>query len=327
MKDSMSLCIHITNTEQLLNLNETLRIIPPPGNADIFKMLDHNVKTNQLSLIKLRDYYYKKYRKEYLSNIERIYFGNETCEYLIPDLEEVKKAYSFSINEYEFTLITPYVGQFGINKLIPIFEFLNTRDNVDIEVVVNDFGILHLLNEKYINLIPTLGRLLIKTKRDPRFSISGYTAVADNIKSLKRIIKNQRQIIRDNSLSVNLYQKFLKDKGIMRIGIDAVPQNIKFSGKKKTFGFPVDLYWPWTYITSNRNCSIAAYTQLGKSFHPTEENCFKQCRLYEFTFSSDKEMLTTVQRGNAVWMSTESLSNDYFNKGFDRLIYQPYIPI
>lgn len=323
----MDLCVHITSLEQLTNLDEVMKIIPPPKDPDIFKMLDHNVKVNQSSLIKLRNYYYKNYRKECYSSIERIYFGNETCEYLIPGLEEVKKAYFFSIEEYEFTYVTPYVGKYGIEKLIPIFDFLNSQDNDEIEVVVNDFGVLQLLNTKYVNLIPTLGRLLIKIKRDPRFSVSGYTTKADNIKNVKKVIRNQNKILQDNSLSVKQYQKFLKEKGIKRIGIDTVPQNVIFSGKRKTWGFPVDLYWPWTYITSNRNCSIAAYTQLGKSYHPTEEPCLKQCKLYEFTFSSDKEMFNSMQRGNAIWMSSESLDNDYFKKGFGRLIFQPYIPV
>jgi hypothetical protein len=327
MKNPMDLCVHITQKEQLANLNEVMKIIPPPKDPDIYKILDDNAKVNQLSLIKLRDYYYNNFRKEYTTSIERIYFGTETCEYLIPGLEEVKEVYSNSIKEYEFTFVTPYVGERGIEKLISIFNFLNSQDNDEIEIVVNDFGVLQLLNTKFINLIPALGRLLIKFKRDPRFSVSGYCAKADNIKNINRVIRNQNEIIRDNSLSVKQYQEFLKKKGVKRIGIDAVPQGVNLSGGKKTWGFPVDLYWPWTYITSNRNCSIAAYTQLGKSFHPTEESCLKQCKLYEFAFSSDKEMFSSVQRGNAIWMSSVSIDKDYFKKGFDRLIFQPYIPI
>lgn len=326
MKKEMELCIFVSELTDLLQMEETLSFASSPPTPDVMQILDSNVKTNQKSLVTIRDFFYIQYGKDYLTNIERIYYGNETCEFLIPDLEDVKKALKYcEEKEYDFSFVTPYVGPGGMEKLIGILDFLNQQD--DIEVIVNDFGILHLINQQFPNLHPGLGRLLVKLKRDPRFSKSEYTARDKNIKNIGKVQKNQYDVLQDNSLAIPEYQAFLKEKGIERAGIDVVPQGVKYGGKISTWGFPVDVYWPWTYITSGRNCAVAAHTQLGKTYHQTDEPCYKQCKLFEFTFSSDKDMLPTLQRGNTVWMDSSQLYEDYFKTGFDRLIYQPYIPV
>jgi hypothetical protein len=191
---------------------------------------------------------------------------------------------------------------------------------------VNDYGVLHLIDTEYKNLTPIMGRLLNKMKRDPRFSISGYDIANIEIKNLKRVEENQKEAIKASAFELPAYQEFLKGKGVIRVGTDTLSQQLDAKTIKK-WGFPVDLYWPWTYITSSRSCAIAAYTQPGKDSHPTDEPCKFQCRTYDFAFRSDKKMLPTIFRGNAVWMSTRSLYEEYFKQGFSRLVYEPYIPV
>ena len=321
----MELSIFLSNIDNILNLEETLRIIEKPNNPELLKILDTNLRANQDSLILLKDQMYKKNGAYYLDEIERIYYGNETCEFLIPSADNVKKALEFCRkNEYGFTLVTPYTTYKGIDNLKPLFEYLNGLE--DIEVVVNDFGVLHLLNNNYPNLIPVLGRLLNKLKRDPRFSVSGYEIKNINIQNIKKVHKNQEEALQTSSLENTLYQDMLKSKGISRVGMDSIPQGYNNKVCKK-WGFPIDLYWPWAYITSSRSCAVAAYTQPSKSFHPTDENCHRQCKLLEMSFTSDKKMFKNVQRGNAIWMNSVKLLEEYLKIDIHRLIYQPYIPL
>ena len=325
MKKQFDLHIYVSEIKHLLNLEETLRIIPKPR-QEFIEIFDENVLGNQASLTLLKDYMYKYFGLHYEGNIEGIYYGQETCENLIPPQKFVEQAIDYCAGkDYQFTFATPYVSPKGMEKLKKIFAFLN--DNApDSEVVVNDYGVLHLLNTEFINLTPILGRLLIKMKRDPRFSLSGFEIANVEIKNLKRIETNQAEALQGSSLELPVYQDFLKDKGVERIGIDTLSQGVNSKTLKK-WGFPVDLYWPWTYVTSNRSCLVAAYTQPGKESHPTDEPCNFQCKKYEFTFRSDKKMLPSVARGNAVWMNTRSLHMEYFQAGFDRLIFEPYVPV
>ena len=325
MKNQFNLHIYVSRIEHLLNLSETLRIIPRPS-PEFLEILDENLEVNQTSLTILKNFMDRYYGLGYEGNIEGIYFGQETCENLIPSLKHLQEAVDFCRkNQYQFTLATPYVSIKGMDRLHKLFDFLNTAE-IDAEVVVNDFGVLHLIDTKYENLTPVLGRLLHKLKRDPRFSLSGFDIANVEIRNLKKVEENQSEALKASALELPVYQEFLKEKGIERVGIDTLSQGLDTKTIKK-WGFPVDLYWPWTYITSSRSCAIAAHTQPGRESHPTDEPCKFQCRKYEFTFRSDKKMLQAVFRGNAVWMNTQSLYDEYFRVGFDRLIYEPYIPV
>lgn len=325
MKNQFDLYIYLSRIEYVLNLEETLKIIPKPG-PEFVEILDENLMMNQLSLTTLSDFMYKFYGINYNDGIEGIYFGQETCENLIPTLKHVQQAVEFCQNKkYQFTLVTPYVSTKGIDRLKKLFDYLN-QETSDTEVLVNDFGVLHLISTEYPNLKPVLGRLLIKMKRDPRFSLTGFDIANVDIPNLKKVEKNQAGALQASTLELQAYQDFLKEKGIERVAIDVLTQELDPKILKK-WGFPVDFYWPWSYITSSRSCAIAAYTQPGKESHPTDEPCKYQCRKYEFNFRSDKKMFQTVFRGNAVWMATRTLYEKYFKMASGRLIYEPYIPV
>jgi hypothetical protein len=325
MKKQFDLYVYLSDIHHVLNLNKTLEIIDKPSPGYI-EAMDEGILMNQYSLTTLKDFMFKYLGLNYNDHIIGIYYGQETCENLIPTLKHVQQALEFcKKNEYSFTLTTPYVGPKGMDRLRKLFEFLNTEEP-ETEIVINDFGVLHLLNTEYTNLKPVLGRLLLKMKRDPRFSVSGFEIANVEIKNLKKVEVNQQQALQGSTLELPVYQEFLKSIDIQRVSLDTLTQRMNQKALNK-WGFPVDLYWPWTYITSSRSCAVAAHTQLRKEFHPTDEPCHYQCKKYEFTFTSDKKMLPSVFRGNAVWMSTRMLLKDYFDLGIDRLIYEPYIPV
>lgn len=322
MMKGFDLCVYVSDIDLLENLDKTLEIIELPDTLQAINFLDYNCRENQISLNIINDYYYKYFGKDYKTNIERVYFGVEVCERLIPDLENVKKALEIcEKREMGFTFVTPYVGPLGIEKLRIIFDYLNEKE--DIEIVINDFGVLNLIIEHFPNLNVVFGRLLNKLKRDIRFSVSGYEIEDKYFKNAKKILDNQHKTLQSSSFEVNIYKDFLRKSGVKRVGVDSVPQGININN----WSFPVDLYWPWTYITSGRNCNIAGHIQSRKTAHSTDEPCFYQCKLYEFVFKSDKRMLDSVQRGTALWMTTSSLYKELFKLKIDRLIYLPYIPI
>jgi hypothetical protein len=325
MKKQFDLHIYISRIEHLLNLTETLRIIPQPK-PEFIKLLDADLLANQHALTVLKSFMEREYGINYSDYIDGIYFGQETCANLIPSLKHLKEAVAYcEKNGYHFTYVTPYVGPKGMERLRKNLQYL-AEATPDAEVVINDFGVLYLLNTEFPGLTPVLGRLLLKLKRDPQFSVSGFDIANVELKNLKKVEKNQQEALKAATLEFKVYQDFLRGKDVERVSIDTLSQGLD-SKTIKNWGFPVDLFWPWTYVTSSRSCAIAAHTQPGKTSHPTDEPCRMQCRQYEFTFRSDKKMLPTVFRGNTTWMNTYSLYKEYFNQGFDRLVFQPYIPV
>lgn len=314
----------LTNLYNIEHLEETLEIIPHPGH-EVNELLDNNQITNQKSLVGLKNILKLKDGPIHTNIFDRVYFGNEICENLIPQLKSVERAYELlNSKNIDLTFVSPYVSYKGIQQLKPIFSFLNALS--DIEVVVNDYAILYLINEHFPNLKPVLGRLLNKMKRDPRYTHYDYDIAEKKIKNPQKVADNQNVAASSGGLENKIFQEFLRKACIERVSMDAIPKIPEKSVIKK-WNFPVDLYWPWTYITSGRNCAIAAHTQPGKLKHCTDEPCNFQCKKFEFVFESDKTMFKTVQRGMAVWMNSTSLLESYANLGIDRLVYQPYIPV
>jgi hypothetical protein len=141
---------------------------------------------------------------------------------------------------------------------------------------------------------------MVKIKRDPRFSKTGFPISSENIGDMASVQRHQSETIQSCSLEIEVYREFLKRKGILRVATDFVPSGVNHA----KWGFPTDAYWPWIYIMSGRACMIAAQTQPRKAKHPTDEPCHRQCQEYELEM--DKETYgtyDTVQRGNAVWMN------------------------
>ena len=69
----------------------------------------------------------------------RIYFGNEFCEHLIPGIKETSQMLELcKERDIKLSYLTPYVTDFGIKRLLEIFEFLNSLGFKG-EVIINDF--------------------------------------------------------------------------------------------------------------------------------------------------------------------------------------------
>ncbi len=112
----------------------------------------------------------RKENLKYLTDeFQRVYYGDEFCDRLIPSEKELKEVMA-EVKEkgLSFTFVTPYVTEAGLNKLIKLFSVLPEKT----EVVVNDWGAFRVIKERFSGLVPVLGRLMIKLKRGPR--IAGF---------------------------------------------------------------------------------------------------------------------------------------------------------
>ena len=104
----------------------------------------------------------RKFGQDYFNKISWIYYWSDNCEYLAPAKQEIEKAIEkfqiFNKNfpphcVRSFTLVTPYVGDLMLGRLDETLDYLNDLQiKNQIEVVVNDFWVLNLINKKYKNL-------------------------------------------------------------------------------------------------------------------------------------------------------------------------------
>ena len=235
---------------------------------------------------------------------QRLYFGPEFCQYLLPSPPELKEALNFSRQRrLSFTLVTPFVTEEGLKKLIPLWEVLKDWGNP--EVVVNDWGVLCFLRENHPEFSLVLGRLLSKQKRGPRLL---------NIKD--KIPRKMWNHFQRSYLDLALVQDFLSQRGIRRVELDNLLQGIKRDPR-----IPASLYYPYTYVTTTRMCLTNACdqrTQPRRSIFP----CRKECIIYTFKLTHRNMPLPLFIKGNTQFFKNEEIPSHLSELGIDRLVHE-----
>lgn len=336
----------------MLELAISISTIRQMSNLDYFNSLI-KVDINKRKIISSQ--YPLIDNREFINRINilpsRIYFGNEFCERLITDWQEIRNILTLAKKKnLNFTLVTPYVTNEGLQKLKRLFSNLNKIEE-EIEVVVNDWGVLNLFHRDYKNLKPVLGRLLNKMMRMPRFEKAWPKLMPKQMELLHSLLSSNREaagcskkdsenlwlklmpkqisFLQSSSISLNSYKQYLTTFNVKRVEFDLVPQGIDLDFSRGSL--KASIYYPWTYITSGRVCEIGSISLPPKKKFTLHNYCQKECADYCTTWKSDLPFMSdeVFQKGNTVFMkcraSIETLKC-YFKKGFNRIVYEPRLP-
>jgi hypothetical protein len=268
----------------------------------------------------------KKYR--------RLYYGSEFCERLIPGPAEVRRAASFAWERgMGFSLVTPYVTNSGLEKLRKVFASL-ANGHICCEVIVNDWGVLELLNRRYPGFEPVLGRLLTKQKRGPtvvqllqRKKSSPLFKFFPGDPSRRLIILGKSipaaldpYYKGSNAASVPVIHRFLNSRGIRRIELDNTGQGLSLELPRGRISASV--YFPFVYIATTFYCP-SADCDAGRSSFLKIKPCKQQCRKYFFILRNRSLHKPIFLKGN-----TQFYKNSVINPktlaaaGVDRIVYE-----
>ncbi len=245
----------------------------------------------------------------------RVYFGNEFCQRLIPSVKALEKVLKFvAKKKLNFTFVTPYATDNGLRTLKPLLKFLNK--NNPCEVVINDWGVLRILNSDYKNLKPVLGRLLSKQKRGPRI-----------MNVWDKLPKTAKEYFKQTSITVPIYRKFLNDNRIKRVELDNLLQGIDLN-----FNFPDSeihgsLYVPYAYVTTTRLCLTANCDKPKKVDKIGIFPCNKECQRYTFELKHKAMPVTLILKGNTQFFKNDKIPKNLEKRGIDRIVYQPKVPM
>ncbi|MEG6511990.1 hypothetical protein V6C32_08680 [Desulforamulus ruminis] len=257
------------------------------------------------------------------ARLNRLYFGQEFCERAIPTPGELREAMQRAReHKLDFTLVTPYITEKGLSKLEILFKELAAVHPAG-EVVVNDWGVLYLLNKRFPTLTPILGRLMNKILRDPRIN-----------RFIKEENSNQMQPFRNSSLSEPYMQKLLKGLNVTRIELDHTFQG--FPPDLERWGYQLSLYIPYGCITSGRACLFGSWGLAAQQkFNATGKSCSGQCRFHRLMMhdrsgqvAGNHKEWRIFQKGNTVFYEQ---MGDFLTRGiiqakelgFSRIVYQP----
>lgn len=262
---------------------------------------------------------YELILKEHSNKVTHLYFGAEFCENMIPTKSEWDKFVKIcEEDKLSPVFMTPPVTDYGIEKVDDCLKYLDNNFE-EFAVVVNDFGVLELINRKYPNINIILGRILDKTSHDSRIleiSINDY--YGENGLKYARIPGN----ISNYSLEImKKYSINRMEYDLPKTGIELLNDEMKFS-----------LYWPFSYLTTGRVCLFKSMYKQEK-FVVGDYECEQRCKNidlelkkpltgFQVEYGKKHNELTLFQKGNTIYfLSDKSL---FFNekKWFDRIVVQ-----
>ncbi|MDD5477758.1 MAG: hypothetical protein PHG87_06155, partial [Candidatus Omnitrophica bacterium] len=99
---------------------------------------------------------------------QRLYWGIEFCQNLIPLLTDTEKVLGFAEdNNLSLSFVSPFVAECGLKRLKEIFCWFRKQKVKDLEIIVNDWGVLEYLRTEFNGTFEiALGRLLARQQRD-----------------------------------------------------------------------------------------------------------------------------------------------------------------
>ena len=293
----------------------------------------------------------RKFGQDYFNKISWIYYWSDNCEYLAPAKQEIERAIEkfqiFNKNfpphcVRSFTLVTPYVGDLMLERLDETLDYLNNlKIKNQIEVVVNDFWVLNLINKKYKNLKIIFWRLIHKILKTPLVDTYGYNAhpageliknksEQEKLKLREEIVKWQMRFYNSAEVSLDVYRNFLNKFSVSRVTLDFMEKREDLFDNSRFEDFWVDLYYPWALVFTGRLCDTSAIENEKRWFYAVDEICPRTCNRFDIFYKIKTSNYKMIQRWNSGFRSElnlDFLKEDFVKNPKNRLVYSPFITV
>jgi hypothetical protein len=247
--------------------------------------------------------------KLFKKDITRLYIGNEFCHNLFPEVKQLMNMMQKAKEEnLQITLCFTYMRDNYIEKTKDILDKVYNwciENNREIEIVVNDFGMLKLTQDKVDYFKLSLGVLLNKRKKDPRYIY-------------KKGYMENKKLMAENSLNSSIYNKFLKDCNIERYEYENCGYKISIAEGSHS------LHMPFYQTNTSQYCPLYAMcNSMDRGKQKLVTCCPKYCKDYVFTYPKHLKM---VGRYNSLFAFDDGLLKNpkeleyYLNSGIDRIV-------
>ena len=224
---------------------------------------------------------------------ERIYVGNAFCHLLFPEKRQLFEIFKKAESEgLAVTVTFSYLREFmlkPVEKLLDELEEWCRNRETFLEIAANDWGLLELLRERKEwkeekeVLVPCMGTLLNKRKKDPRM---GYK-------------QGETGYFRENSLNAEFYRTYLRDTfGIRRYEWESCGYRQQFPEGKNS------IHVPFYQTNTSQYCTLYAACKNGeRGKQELPESCPGYCREKVFLYPKHLKM---VGRYNSLFALDES---------------------
>ena len=247
--------------------------------------------------------------------VKGVYFGNSSCEHLLPQIKEIVEAREFcKKRHYNFVFVFPPLSQHKMEDARFICEMLNYENGC--EVVVNDIGVLQLVLE-HKNLKPILGLNFTKIIKNAFLDNTTQSDIS------KTQLKNQQDLLSHCEFENSSVREFYKSLGVGRFSLENVGVDVSFL--QETPKMQVDLYYPYITLANSKACDIAGSFEDERGYFAYDE-CSKYCNFASLEFTHS-DTLGIRQRYNTLYKTEIGLevSRELYKESKNRLVWEIFL--
>lgn len=240
---------------------------------------------------------------------DRLYIGDEFCLNRLPQVSELEGMLDLAREkELSITFLTPVLTDTGLVSCNGLFDCLHQWES-DVEVVVNDLGVLFYLKKRYPDFQLSMGRLFNKGFKDPRLSADFETMKA---------------VLNAASFEQSNMQSLARSLGVARLEQDLFPY--ADPGKLQALGLDRSIYFPFGCVTTGRACFTAGLTGNPHTRFTYGGGCDMACTTGGVKLIHPDMDLTLLQMGNTIFYpyTCQMIQGLFDLTGTDsiRLVYQ-----
>ncbi|MDQ1280406.1 MAG: hypothetical protein QG670_1669 [Thermoproteota archaeon] len=232
------------------------------------------------------------------SNCDGIRLGSDFCEWKIPRLDALKNAFILTQKSKKtFAYVTPRLSNNSFKKAEEGLAFLN--DSNEVEVVINDLGLLDIL-EKYPKLKPHLGRRLV-------FMPARCPWIDDTLKFRAGLFERKKleELYYQTSLNYIPTINFFKRYGIRGVDVDWIPDSFPFFVLFIKNGLTTSVHAQLIPVTITRRCHTARYLS-----EKEPSTCSRPCNKRAFLLKQPIMKQELYLYGNTVFRLINPSSDD-----------------
>ncbi len=192
-----------------------------------------------------------------LGEVQRLYFGVSFCQHLTSPPEDAVAAAVFAQKRgWGLTLVTGYVTDPFLEKIDAIVAALIAANAPDLEVVVDDWGVLRRVRSRYPSVRLVLGRGLNRMVRDPRVPDTGPEHLGGDATP---------ESWQGSSLGSSAFRALLRKLGVHRGEADVPLQGLTpgatgdTSNPSTSPAIPTAVHLPFGMVATGRICMVSAY--------------------------------------------------------------------
>lgn len=238
-----------------------------------------------------------------LEQIDYIYYGSEFCINKFVRNKEYDLICKKCLDSNKrLCILTPIIPEAFWNHAISFIDKFASYKQ-EIEIVVNDLGLLNYINKFYQNkFIVTLGRLLNRVKKAP--SILNY---------FEKLNSDSKEALQTSSCNDEKNLHILYDNNIKNIQYDNIIQKNHITHDNN---IEKHLWYPYVQITTARKCIASCLEEDAYFFNNI---CNQSCDNTYYQLYNDVIKRKIILCGNTLFYKNAVLPDNYLE--FNRIIF------